>query len=142
MDPTKCGAVSVFSAKLYPYFTVRVSHKRHDRPVTFQQVRTDASRMSSVAIISSASASCGVATATRTVPTAATKKTADRLPRDHLAVTASTPAAATNNVSRRVITATWSATAWTAVTKSDAVSINERFIASLFYRRSSDLYIG
>jgi hypothetical protein len=98
--------------------------------------------MSSVAIISSVSASCGVATATRTAPTAATKRIADRLLRDRLAVTTNMPAAATSNVSRRVITATWNVTVWTAAMKSDAVSINECFMASLFYRRLSDLYIG
>jgi len=82
---------------------------------------------SSVAIISSASASCGVVTATRIAQTAAMRKTARRLPRDLHAVTTSFLATATNSVSRRAITATWSATAWTAATKLDAVSIDEYF---------------
>lgn len=107
--------------------------------VRFRQVRTDASRTSSVAIISSASASCGVVTATRIAPMAATRKTARRLPRDLHAVTTSFLAAATNSVSRRAITATWSETVWTAATKLDAVSIDEYFVerkASLFHHRT------
>lgn len=108
--------------------------------VRLRQVRTDASPTSSVAIISSASASCGVATATRIARTTATKRTARRLPWDPPAVTTSSPAAAINSVSRRATTATWSATAWTAATKLAAVSIRWEFherAASIFYCRSS-----
>lgn len=116
---------------------IRISRER--QTFRFRQVRTDASPTSSVAIISSASASCGVVTATRIAQTAAMRKTARRLPRDPHAVTTSFPAIATNSVSRRAITATWSATAWTAATKLDAVSIDEYFVghkASVFHQRT------
>lgn len=49
------------------------------------------------------------------------------LPRDLPAVTTSSPAPATSSASRRAITATWSAIAWTAATKSDVVSNDENF---------------
>jgi len=92
--------------------------------------------MNSVAIISSASASCGTVMATRTAPMAAMKKAVRPLPRDPPAVTTSSPAGATSSAFPRAITATWSATVWMAAMSSDAVSINENFIASLFYRWS------
>lgn len=88
----------------------------------------DASRMSSVAVISNASVSCGVVTATRTASTVAMKKTVQYLPRDPSVVTASSPVAPTNNVSRRAITVTWNGTVWTAATNLDAVSVNEYLI--------------
>jgi len=86
--------------------------------------------MNSVAIINNASASCGIATATRTALMVATKKAVRLLPRDPPAVTTSSPAGATNSASRRATTATWNATVWMAAMSSDAVSINKNFIAS------------
>lgn len=112
----------------HSYFMMKISRKRFVCP--FRQVRTDVSPTSFAAIISSASASCGVATATRTARTTATRRTARRLPRDLRAVTTSSPAAAINSASRKATTATWSATAWTAATKLDAVSNDENFMSA------------